>query len=382
MSTSILFPKEFGLAWNSEGYEAEQYIRARPIYPPILVDLILSYHRHFSTSPHFTGVADIGCGPGQLAINFSHHFHHTYGVDPSPRSLVLAESLQKFTKDQGAVYGLPTPSPKPIEYKQGTASGTSLPDQCVDLIVAGSCAHWWGLDDLETRNKTWLEFARILRPGGTVAIIGHRAVIGPARGASEADERIKNAFGVERILKDPEVIAQLEKAGVDPLAFISQGEESSDPLSAKKAIVLNRIGGSRRYGLITLPSDDTVWETSSSSHAFLGIDLPDDHFIERKPDPMPGWAPPVIHEYLASSASERRSLVPGTTTPKARAELARSASWYIRYLEQNPEEKALVASDGDWIGRKLKNICEEEGIAYEQEIEQRVGFLVVFFRRK
>ena len=46
----------------------------------------------------------------------------------------------------------------------GRAEATGLPDASVDAIVAGQAFHWF------ERAETRREFARILRPGGTMAI--------------------------------------------------------------------------------------------------------------------------------------------------------------------------------------------------------------------
>jgi len=47
----------------------------------------------------------------------------------------------------------------------GTAEDTGLPAQSVDLIVAGQAFHWF--DPIAAKK----EFARILRPGGAIALI-------------------------------------------------------------------------------------------------------------------------------------------------------------------------------------------------------------------
>ena len=50
----------------------------------------------------------------------------------------------------------------------GTAELTTLPDQSVDLIVAGQAFHWFD------RAVAWAgEFQRILRPGGSVVGVEH-----------------------------------------------------------------------------------------------------------------------------------------------------------------------------------------------------------------
>ncbi|KAK3058797.1 hypothetical protein LTR09_000362 [Extremus antarcticus] len=53
----------------------------------------------------------------------------------------------------------------PIEFMQGDAEDcSSIPDQSVDLITAATAAHWFDME------RFWPTTARVLKPGGTVAI--------------------------------------------------------------------------------------------------------------------------------------------------------------------------------------------------------------------
>ena len=47
----------------------------------------------------------------------------------------------------------------------GTAEATTLPDDSIDFVIAGQAFHWF--DPARTR----AEFARILRPGGKIALV-------------------------------------------------------------------------------------------------------------------------------------------------------------------------------------------------------------------
>lgn len=53
----------------------------------------------------------------------------------------------------------------------GTAESTTLPDQSVDLVIAGQAFHWF--DPLRAR----AEFARILRPPGWVSLIWNERLV-------------------------------------------------------------------------------------------------------------------------------------------------------------------------------------------------------------
>jgi hypothetical protein len=71
----------------------------------------------------------------------------------------------------------------------GTAEATSLPDAGVDAITAGQAFHWFELD------ATRAEWARILRPGGWVALFwNHRRRDTPFLDGYEA---VHQAFGID-----------------------------------------------------------------------------------------------------------------------------------------------------------------------------------------
>ncbi len=127
--------------------KASYYAKYRPGYPNKILDL-LKEEAGFS---RYWVVADIGSGTGILSDLFLKNGNSVYCIEPNAdmRTALLQHNLQSsncFILD-------------------GTAEDTGLEENSVDLIVAGQSFHWF--DPVMTKK----EFARILKPGGYVALI-------------------------------------------------------------------------------------------------------------------------------------------------------------------------------------------------------------------
>ncbi len=123
------------------------YIKYRPKYPKEVID-ILKREINFSFGDT---VADIGAGTGFLTELFLDHGNLTYAVEPN-------EAMRKACSD---LYG----TDNLLKIVDGSAEVTQLPDQAIDLIVAGTAFHWF--DPIETKK----EFMRILKPDGHILLI-------------------------------------------------------------------------------------------------------------------------------------------------------------------------------------------------------------------
>jgi SAM-dependent methyltransferase len=96
-------------------------------------------------------VADIGSGTGFLTELFLENGNEVYAVEPNKAMRQAGQRyLQRFEK---------------VTSIDGTAESITLADQSVDFIAVGQAFHWFDLD------KARLEFQRILRPGGYVALV-------------------------------------------------------------------------------------------------------------------------------------------------------------------------------------------------------------------
>ena len=101
-------------------------------------------------------VADIGAGTGMLAEVFLENGNAVVAVEPNDEMRAACERLA--TVWPGLIV------------KKATAEATGLENSSVDLIAVGRAFHWFDLE------KVRVEFERILRPGGWVALVSNSRV--------------------------------------------------------------------------------------------------------------------------------------------------------------------------------------------------------------
>jgi SAM-dependent methyltransferase len=123
------------------------YIQHRPLYPQAALE-VLKVECGLSET-HI--IADIGCGPGILSQLFLDSGNRVIGVEPDIDMRAGADYVFQGYSGFTCV--------------AGTAEATPLPDQSVDFVASGQAFHWF--DPIRAR----LEFSRILRPEGWVALI-------------------------------------------------------------------------------------------------------------------------------------------------------------------------------------------------------------------
>lgn len=142
-------------SYNQE--QGNHYAKIRPDYHPKVYQAVLDLHT--STGGLFDVLLDVGCGPGLAARALGPKFVHVIGIDPSDGMIATAHSL-------GGV----TATSEPIRFEISTAEelgrGLTPPiqDESVDLITASNAAHWFDMP------RFWQRAARVLKPGGTVAL--------------------------------------------------------------------------------------------------------------------------------------------------------------------------------------------------------------------
>ena len=157
--TSVPFTQEMTFST----YTAEQgqtYAQVRLDYHPQVYQTIIDHH--ISTSGKLDTLLDVGCGPGNVTRAMAPHFAHAIGLDPSEGMLATARA---------ASANVFTTSSSPLRFEVSTAEelGTKLPsdpirESSVDLITAANAAHWFDMSGF------WPAAARVLKPGGTVAL--------------------------------------------------------------------------------------------------------------------------------------------------------------------------------------------------------------------
>lgn len=126
---------------ESFGADAERYDRTRPRYPDALVDRIVAA----CPGPY---VLDVGCGTGIEARQFQSADCTVLGVDPDPR-------MAGFARRSG------------VEVEVATFEDWDPAGRVFDAVVAGQSWHW--VDPVAGAAKA----ARVLRPGGLLAVFAH-----------------------------------------------------------------------------------------------------------------------------------------------------------------------------------------------------------------
>ena len=125
----------------------EDYAKYRPTYPSEIIDLLKLECGLAEDSV----VADVGSGTGIFSELLLKNGNQVFGVEPNAGMRRTAETVlgnyPRFTS------------------VDGSAESTGLPEHSVDLVVAAQAFHWFD------REKTLLEFTRILKTGGWVVLI-------------------------------------------------------------------------------------------------------------------------------------------------------------------------------------------------------------------
>ncbi|AFY35182.1 class I SAM-dependent methyltransferase [Calothrix sp. PCC 7507] len=122
---------------------AEDYVKYRPGYPSTAIDIILEGLN--TMSPII--VADIGAGTGISSRLLAERGVNVIAIEPNA---AMREAAQ--------------PHPL-VEFCDGTAESTQIPDKSVDLVTCFQAFHWFNPE------PTLLEFHRILKPAGRLAVV-------------------------------------------------------------------------------------------------------------------------------------------------------------------------------------------------------------------
>lgn len=150
---------------------ADAYDRGRPSYPRPAVEWLVGTEQK--------SVLEVGAGTGKLTEQLVALGHDVHATDPSREMLdVLKERLPDVRSSYAAAESLPAL------------------DASVDVVVCAQAFHWFD------QEAALAEFARVLRPGGRVALLWNTrdvkipwvrklgAVIGDNDGSMEAPESL------------------------------------------------------------------------------------------------------------------------------------------------------------------------------------------------
>ncbi|BCL37856.1 class I SAM-dependent methyltransferase [Nostoc sp. MS1] len=120
---------------------AEAYVKYRPSYPAAAIDTLLDG----LSSP--VVAADIGAGTGISSRLLAERGVRVIAIEPNAAMREAAE-----------------PHPL-VEFREGTAESTQIADNSVDLVTCFQAFHWFNPE------PTLLEFHRILKPSGRLAVV-------------------------------------------------------------------------------------------------------------------------------------------------------------------------------------------------------------------
>lgn len=132
---------------GSFGKVAPEYERGRPDYPPAAADWIAE---QAGLGPGRT-VVDLAAGTGKLTRQLVRSGARVVAVEPLPSMLAQLTAL------------LPE-----VETFIGTAEATGLPDGSAAAVTVAQAFHWFATEDVLA------EIARVLEPGGHLALIWNR----------------------------------------------------------------------------------------------------------------------------------------------------------------------------------------------------------------
>lgn len=142
--------------------QGDAYAQARKDYSSRVYQAILDRHTSSSLAGGQLGLLmDVGTGPGTAVRALAPNFADAIGLDASEGMIAAARSV-------GGKAG----SGRPIQFEVSPAEdlGSGLlpspvADGNVDLIVAATAAHWFDMP------RFWKAASRVLRPGGSVALM-------------------------------------------------------------------------------------------------------------------------------------------------------------------------------------------------------------------
>lgn len=132
----------------------ENYLKYRPIYTNEIPERVFQFYQdHNPDKKKIDLMVDVGCGSGQTADIFQSYCNKLIAYDVSAEQLKQAKLLNKHDH---------------VQFRVGQAEKIDLDDHSVDLIVAGTCAHWFDIP------KFFQEAKRLLRPSGCLTIFSYR----------------------------------------------------------------------------------------------------------------------------------------------------------------------------------------------------------------
>ncbi|MDO5026090.1 MAG: class I SAM-dependent methyltransferase [Trueperella sp.] len=170
--------------YETVGDAARAYTQVRPAYPPQFVtELVTAAARTKNTPISQVQVCDIGAGTGKLTAQVAATGAEVWAVEPAAD---MRTELSRELPDFPLARLLAT-----------TAEHTDLPTAAFDLLTYGQCWHWLSAPEASA------EAARILRPGGQIAIFFNQLDV--RQGWVKRLSRIMRSGDVHRLDRPPQL---------------------------------------------------------------------------------------------------------------------------------------------------------------------------------
>ena len=148
-------------------------------------------------------VLDMGCGAGRHAFEMYRRGADVIALDQNADELSTVREWFAAMRDEGSV-----PAGAEADVKQGDALNLPFPDGEFDRVVAAEV-----LEHIPEDEAAIAELARVLRPGGTMAVTVPRWLPEKICWAL-SDEYHEVEGGHVRIYRGDELVAKLERAGL------------------------------------------------------------------------------------------------------------------------------------------------------------------------
>ncbi|MDX6479665.1 MAG: hypothetical protein QOG85_175 [Gaiellaceae bacterium] len=227
---------------------AEQYERARPEYADEAVDWLVE---RLGLGPG-ARVLDLAAGTGKLTRQLVRRGLDVVAVEPGDE---MRSVLRRVLHE--------------VEALAGTAEAIPLPDASVDAITVGQAFHWF------EQEAALAEMARVLRPGGGVALLWNRwdekdpllshvdallREIRPAAARDDDDVPFEYEHRAFRQLRPMTVDAVIEWAG-STSGWVNASREKQRELEAE----IRRLGESHAGEVSIVTDVDVLAQLSEGS---------------------------------------------------------------------------------------------------------------------
>lgn len=204
----------------------DNYTKYRPGYPPGVLDLL----RTDGGLNNRSVVADIGSGTGIFTKLLLDEGYTVYAVEPNDAMRLAADESLGANKKYHSV--------------SGTAEATTLKDHTVDMVVCAQAFHWFDA------HRTKAEFARILKPGGKVALIWNNRQV-------EVDEfAINYELLLQQQASDYKRVNHQNLTGADFSAFFKDGKYRLTKFANTQVFDMAGLAG-RAFSSSYVPAEET-----------------------------------------------------------------------------------------------------------------------------